>query len=356
MKKVMFDDMYCWSVFNDVRQIDFNGHLWVREGGNVLIDPVPMSDGDLEQFDALGGAKWIVVTNRDHEREADFFKQRTGAEVVAHVADAELLEVVVDKTVEDGGEVVAGLCAVHLPHGKSPGEIALYWSEQRLLLAGDLVVGAPVGKFSLLMDEKLQDPPKAALGLRKLLALDFDAILVGDGHSIMTGARAALLECLEERSDMYINKINIVDIPWMQGGRREGYDCEVKDIDPLIGAQNLGYQIIRLGKGQSICPLHFHHFGEEMFYVVEGSCTMVTPRGEWPVQQGDFIAFPTGPRGAHKFRNDGDEGCQLLALGEHVDHEVAEYLDSGKINVVAKRDTGQVIYRMEDSVSYWEGE
>ena len=96
MKKVMFDDMYCWSVFNDVRQIDFNGHLWVRESGNVLIDPVPMSDGDLEQFDALGGAKWIVVTNRDHEREADFFKQRTGAEVVAHAADAELLEVVVD--------------------------------------------------------------------------------------------------------------------------------------------------------------------------------------------------------------------------------------------------------------------
>ena len=85
MKKVMFDDMYCWSVFNDVRQIDFNGHLWVRESGNVLIDPVPMSDGDLEQFDALGGAKWIVVTNRDHEREADFFKQRTGAEVVAHL-------------------------------------------------------------------------------------------------------------------------------------------------------------------------------------------------------------------------------------------------------------------------------
>ena len=298
MKKVMFDDMYCWSVFNDVRQIDFNGHLWVREGGNVLIDPVPMSDGDLEQFDALGGAKWIVVTNRDHEREADFFKQRTGA----------------------------------------------------------VVVGAPVGKFSLLMDEKLQDPPKAALGLRKLLALDFDAVLVGDGHSIMTGARAALLECLEERSDIYINKINIADIPWMQGGRSEGYDCEVKDIDPLIGAQTLGYQIIRLGKGQSICPLHFHHFGEEMFYVVEGSCTMVTPRGKWPVQEGDCIAFPTGPRGAHKFRNDGDEGCQLLALGEHVDHEVAEYPDSGKINVVAKRDTGQVIYRMEDSVNYWEGE
>lgn len=357
MKKVMFDDMYCWSVFNEARQVDFNGHLWVREGGNVLIDPVPMSEGDLAQFDALGGAKWIVVTNRDHEREAAFFKQRTGAEVVAHAADAELLEVQVDETVEDGGKIVAGLRAVHLRHGKSPGEMALYWSKRRLLLAGDLVVGAPLGKFSLLMDEKLEDASQAALELRKLLALDFDAILVGDGHSIMTGARAALLECLEERRDIYINKINIEDVPWMKvSGGPEGYGYESRDIDPLIGARNLGYQIIRLATGQSICPMHFHHFGEEMFYVVEGTCTMVTPRGEWAVRQGDFIAFPTGPRGAHKFRNDGDEACQLLALGEHVGHEVAEYSDSKKVNVVAKRDTGQMIYHMEDHVSYWEGE
>ena len=51
------------------------------------------------------------------------------------------------------------------------------------------MVGVPVGRFGLLMDEKLADPPKVALEMRKLLSLDFDSILVGDGHSIMTGAR-----------------------------------------------------------------------------------------------------------------------------------------------------------------------
>ena len=70
MKQIAFDDMYCWSIFNEVRQIDFNGHLWIRDGGNVLIDPVPMSEEDLRQFDELGGARWIVITNCDHEREA----------------------------------------------------------------------------------------------------------------------------------------------------------------------------------------------------------------------------------------------------------------------------------------------
>ncbi len=353
MKQVLFEDMYCWSVFNEVRQIDFNGHLWIRPEGNVLIDPVPMSEADLAQFDRLGGAALIVVTNADHEREAAFFKQRTGAEVAVHSEDADALQMDVDRLLEDGEEVVSGLEVVHLRYGKSPGELALYWPERKLVLCGDLVVGAPLGKFSLLMDEKLVDAPRAALELRKLLALPFTAMLVGDGHSIMYDARERLLECLEARTDIYINKVNVDEIAWEEGGGREGCDC--KNIDPLIGARNLGYQLIRLPKGQSICPLHFHHFGEEMFYVAEGECTLLTPRGEWAARQGDFIAFPPGASGAHKFVGRSDS-CLLLALGEHLAHEVGEYPDSGKINVFVKRDTGQRVYRMRDHVDYWDGE
>ena len=73
MKQIVFEDMCCWSVFNDQRQIDFNGHLWVRRS-NVLIDPVPMSENDLRQLDRLGGAALIVLTNADHEREAAFLR------------------------------------------------------------------------------------------------------------------------------------------------------------------------------------------------------------------------------------------------------------------------------------------
>ena len=61
MKQVLFSDMYSWSVFSEPRQIDFNGHLWRRPDGNVLIDPVAMTAADLEQFDALGGAAFIWV-------------------------------------------------------------------------------------------------------------------------------------------------------------------------------------------------------------------------------------------------------------------------------------------------------
>ena len=346
--KQVFPDMYCWSVFNEDRQIDFNGHLWVREEGNVLFDPVPMIESDLAQLERLGGAEWIVLTNRDHEREAGAFRERTGARVIAHEADAGTLGVSVDRAVGEG-EILPGLEAVPLEHGKSPGEIALHWPEREVVLAGDLVVGAPVGRLSLLADEKLEDAPEAALECRKLLALEFDAMLVGDGHSLVTGAREQLLRCLEARNDIHINHIHADDVPWVPYFDREGYRWDSKDLDPLVGARRLGYQLIRLPPGQSTYPFHLHHFGEELFVVLQGECTLRSDRGSWNVRAGTSIACPPGRCGTHKFTNESSADCVLLALGERLDHDVCEYPDSGKVGLRAGR------FRKADAVGYWEG-
>ncbi|MCH8292858.1 cupin domain-containing protein [Candidatus Poribacteria bacterium] len=352
MKRLISDDLYSWSIFSEMRQIDFNGYLWIRSEGNVLIDPVPMIDSDLAQLDELGGAAWMVITNRDHEREAEAFRKRTGAKVVVHEADADGLSGKADRLITDGEEIVPGLRAIQLRYGKSPGEIALYFLEKGMVLFGDLIVGEPIGALTLLADEKLGNPPKAALELRKILALPFNAILVGDGHSILHEARQRLIECLQRRTDIYINRINIDEIDWMQRNAPPPYDFEDKDIDPLIGARHLGYRLIRLQPKVASFPMHLHHFGEEMFYVINGGCTLKTPRGNLAVTKGDFIAFPPGESGAHKFVNEGDTACTLLAVGTVLSHDVSEYPDSNKVYpYVTKR-----IFRKDGNVSYWEGE
>lgn len=352
MKRLIFDDIYSWSIFSEARQIDFNGHLWVRPEGNILIDPVPMIDSDLDQFDKLGGAALIVITNRDHERAAQTFHERTGAKVVVHEADAAELTVPADRQIGDGENIVPGLRVIHLRHGKSPGEIALYFSEKRLVLAGDLIVGEPIGAFTLLADEKLTHPPRAALELRKILALSFDAILVGDGHSILQDARQRLVECLQRRVDILINRINIDEMDWVKRAAPGAYGFEEKDIDRLVGAQHLGYRLIRLPPGNASFPTHFHHFGEELFYVMEGRCLLKVPQGDKAVTKGDFIAFPPGAAGAHKFINSGDEPCVLLAIGTALPYDVSEYPESDKIfPYVSGR-----IFRKGDSVGYWDGE
>ncbi len=355
MKRALSDEFYSWSVFNEDRQIDFNGHLWVREGeGNILIDPVPMIDSDLEQLDSLGVVGHVVITNRDHERQAAFFRARTGAQVVIHEADAPLLESAPDRTVADAEEIVPGLRAVHLRHGKSPGEIALYWPQKRLILGGDLIVGAPLGELSILPDPKLENPAAAVLELRKLLALNFDSILLGDGHSLFSGAREHLLRCLESRSDIFINRIHVDETDWTPYSTQDGYRWESKEIDSLIGARRLGYRLIRLPPGQATFPYHFHHVTEELFQIMEGECTVITGRGRHSVRAGDFLSFPAGAGSVHKFVNESDKPCVMLALGNEDVHDVSEYPDTEKIGVKALPQ--RLNFRKRDAVDYWAGE
>ena len=250
MKQLMYSDIYSWSIFSEMRQLDFNGHLWIRSEGNVLIDPVPMVDSDLNQLAALGGAELIVITNCDHEREAEKFRALTGAQIAVHEADAGAMSTKVDRSLADGEEIVPGLTAIHLRYGKSAGEIALYFSEREIVLAGDLIVGAPIGNLSLLADEKLEDPANAALEIRKILALSFDTILVGDGHSILRDGRRQLVECLERHKDIYINRINISEIEWEKRDVPPPYDFMDKDIDRLIGARSLGLSTHTIGTRQ----------------------------------------------------------------------------------------------------------
>lgn len=352
MKQLILDDIYSWSVFSETRQVDFNGHLCVHAEGNVLIDPVQMIESDLNHLHELGGASVIVITNSDHEREAEQFRNRTGAEIAVHEADAAALSVKADRLLQDHEEIVTGMQVVHLQHGKSPGEIALYLPENRVVLIGDLVVGSPMGNFTLLEDSKLENASKAALELRKILSLSFDTILVGDGHSIFQGARQKLLESLERRTDVYINRINIGEIQWTRNSAPAPYDFEDKDIDSLIGAKHLGYRIIRLSPNNASFPMHLHNFAEEMFCVMNGQCTLKTPRGDVRVTEGDFIAFRPGDSGAHKFVNEGNAPCTLLAIGVVLPYDVTEYPDSDKIfPFVAKR-----VFRKSEHIDYWTDE
>ena len=70
VKRLHRQDLYCWSTFDERRDIDFNSVLWVHRDGNVLIDPLPLTPHDFAHLRSLGGAGWIALTNSDHVRGA----------------------------------------------------------------------------------------------------------------------------------------------------------------------------------------------------------------------------------------------------------------------------------------------
>lgn len=186
-----------WSWFSEEKQINFNGHLLDIGEHHILVDPPPLTDSDLTQLKA-GQVDYILLTNRDHVRESATYKDVLNTRVYVPEIDAPEMPVTPDKTFADGELLPGGIWVVQLAHQKSPGESALFLQQGRgILLVGDALLGKPEGSVSMLPAEKYADPAKAREGLRRLLKYEFDSLLVGDGHSILAGAKDAVARALE---------------------------------------------------------------------------------------------------------------------------------------------------------------
>lgn len=194
MKRLHRPDLWSWSVFDEARNIDFHGLLWVRPGGNVAIDPLPQSDHDRRHLLSLGGAATIVLTSSDHIRGAVELAAATGAAVMGPAGERDSFPIPCDRFLADGDEVVGGLTALALDGSKTPGELALVL-EGSTLVTGDLVRAHRGGGLDLLPDAKLVDRAAAIASVRRLAALPgIDAVLVGDGWPVFRGGAAALAE------------------------------------------------------------------------------------------------------------------------------------------------------------------
>jgi glyoxylase-like metal-dependent hydrolase (beta-lactamase superfamily II) len=176
-----------WPWFSARHGYDFNGTLVLDERGNLCVDPVEPDEATLDRLAKEGVAR-ILITNRNHVRAANAVRERTGATVAIHPADAAYARqqgAALDAALEVG-TLVGPFRIVGVP-GKSPGEVAFHDPGRRLLILGDAAIGNPPGRLSLLPERAMDDPPQLQSSLRRLLELDFDAVLVGDGAPIRVG-------------------------------------------------------------------------------------------------------------------------------------------------------------------------
>jgi len=186
--------IFTWPWFSERHGYNFNGYLVCAAGGNICIDPPEPDAATLDEICRLGVAR-ILLTNRNHVRAASALRARTGARTAIHPDDsahARAQGVELDDELQLGHEV--GPFVVVGAAGKSPGEVALHWAERRLLIVGDSVIGNPPGRCSLLPETVMDDPELLRTSVRRLLDLDFDTLLVGDGAPILSGARERLRE------------------------------------------------------------------------------------------------------------------------------------------------------------------
>lgn len=194
MKQLHRYDLFGWSQFNEERNLDFHSVLWVRAGGNVAVDPLPMTAHDRAHLEALGGLAWIVITNSDHVRGAAELARVTGARLAGPRAEAETFPLTCDRWLGDGDELVPGLQVLELHGSKTPGELALVISPETLI-TGDLVRCHRGGWLCTLPPAKLRDPERARASVARLATLQgIDAVLVGDGWPVFRDGHARILE------------------------------------------------------------------------------------------------------------------------------------------------------------------
>ncbi len=149
----------------------------------------------------------ITHTHPDHVGGLATLKDRSGAEVAAHRIEADYISrkaaypgppgplrhrpCPVDVLLEDGDRYQE-LLVIHTP-GHTPGNIALLDESRSLLLAGDTVQteGGAIGPMS---DVYNIDPRQHRHSIRKVSAYEFEALIVGHGRAISSGASSILKE------------------------------------------------------------------------------------------------------------------------------------------------------------------
>jgi glyoxylase-like metal-dependent hydrolase (beta-lactamase superfamily II) len=187
-----------WSFFSQDKQLNFNGLLLTINDHCILVDPPPMDAADRTAILKGRTVDYILLTNRDHVREAEACRREFKAKVYAPETDAPLMEIAIDKTYRDGELLPGGLWVIHLKDMKSPGETAFFLDKGKgYLILGDSLIGKPPGHLTLLSADKFADVSKAKASLTRLLKYNFDAVLVGDGTSILAGAKEAVRRAVE---------------------------------------------------------------------------------------------------------------------------------------------------------------
>lgn len=195
--KQLLPGIWQWSWFSEEKQLDFNGLFLLVGDHKILVDPPPLTAEASTVIRRNGPVDYIIVTNRDHAREAATCQVEFRCQLLVPDADAAQMEVAPTRTFRDGELLPGGIWVVQLSAQKSPGESALFLQQGRgVLIVGDALIGKPAGAVSLLPADKYADAGKAKEGLRRLLKYEFDSLLVGDGVSILTGAKQRVEQLL----------------------------------------------------------------------------------------------------------------------------------------------------------------
>lgn len=198
----LLDDVWMWSFFIEKAGLHGNGYLiQTSPQESILIDPPLEGLEVLDAFESLPPPQCIILTNSDHERAADVFRQRFKSVVWIHQYDATGLSIPADCLFRDGDAFPGNWQAIHLSGQKTPGECALYHAEKQMLVLGDSLIAEKYQQLTRLPSSLYGgDSGEAEQGLQRLLRLSVKTILSTHGDPILANAMSLLQDVIKKRN------------------------------------------------------------------------------------------------------------------------------------------------------------
>ena len=108
-------------------------------------------------------------------------------------------------------------------------------------------------------------------------------------------------------------------------------DSEVRGLGRAGGAVKAGLNHVRLAPGAAGAPRHVHSLEEELFYVLEGSGTLLLGEEQCPLRAGDVVARPPGTAVAHAIQASAGDSLTYLAYGTRHPGDSVYYPDTGQV-------------------------
>jgi hypothetical protein len=187
-----------WSGMHAQWGVQFDSYALQTPDGVVIVDPIQPPPSVIKQIEQLGEPIAIVLTNANHDRDADWFRKRYAIQIYAHEKAPTDCDAKIDVLIVDNEKLPGQLVAVHLP-GAGIGEIALHSKlDGGTLVIGDILLN-PAGKgISLLPDDYLEDQKLALKSLTRLHDLKFNNATFAHGAPITGNADEQILSFLKK--------------------------------------------------------------------------------------------------------------------------------------------------------------
>jgi hypothetical protein len=182
-------EILSWQAFEPAVKCDLSSAAIVTPQGLVFVDPIALARPALSALAGEFPPVAIILTNGNHGRDAERYRDAFGIPVCAHGEAAGALEIRPDRILVEGEPAPGGLDVLAI-RGAGPGEIALL--RPGLACFGDAVVNLPPGGLRLLPEKYCSDPAALPGSLRKLLYYDFDVMTFAHGAPLAGMARQSL--------------------------------------------------------------------------------------------------------------------------------------------------------------------